>query len=663
MFCIKCGNEVKEGEKFCAVCGAKIEQPTDSVPEAPVAVEQAAEAEVPDVVLEPVSAVETEAVQNKSSEPESFESLFTVTAPTDEDTAVSHYVEPVPCKKKKKKGLVIGILAAVVAVVAVCAVFAWDYIENFAVKTFTSPEGYYRYVENKNVESLTETVGAAFGNLKNGQKTDGAADAKVSFKISDTAIKSLADELGVNKSDIAWLSDIGMNFKTNAQGEKLAVFGDVSLGGKSIISADLLSDTANGKYYFRLPELSDGYLGVSASDSDDAQKSFDMLNAIFASLPDSDKTTDILNRYVSVATDAIDDVEQSAETVEASGVSQDCTELVVTIDDDAARDIIEALLKEFKHDKEIKDVIKDILKAADFDDYNDFYDELIDEVDDALDSIDDLKFSGEIVYTAYVDGKGNVIGRRFEFDGVVLEYLSTRDGKEVGFEAMFKADDKKLQIVGDGTIDGGKLNADYTLKFSGVNILSLNVKDHDVALFEDGYLNGTYRLSVHEDATSLLKLFVSGPAANTLKNVSVEVAVKSSEKEYNATATVAHKDDTLFTISCETKVSDATAVTLPDSYYDASNSADLEKYLGTVDFSAIKQSLISAGVPEELVDAIADEIAGGDDDYDDDYDYGYGDDYGYDYDFDYDYDDIFDSDYDFSFDDDIYADYSYSYGF
>lgn len=662
MFCIKCGNEVKEGEKFCAVCGAKIELPADSVLEEPVAVEQAAEAEAPGVVLDPVSAVEHEPLQNNVSEPVSLESQSVDTVPTEQ---TEPYVAPVTHKKKKKKGLIIGILAAVVAVVAVCAVFAWDYIENFAVKTFTSPEGYYRYVENKNVESLTETVGAAFGNLKNGQKTDGAADAKVSFKISDTAIKSLADELGVNKSDIAWLSDIGMNFKTNAQGEKLAVFGDVSLGGKSIISADLLSDTANGKYYFRLPELSDGYLGVSASDSDDAQKSFDMLNAIFASLPDSDKTTDILNRYVSVATDAIDDVEQSAETVEASGVSQDCTELVVTIDDDAARDIIEALLKEFKDDDEMKDIIKEIFKAADSEDYNEYYNDLIDDVEDALDSIDDLKFSGEIVYTAYVDGKGNVIGRRFEFDGVVLEYLSTRDGKEVGFEAMFKADDKKLQIVGDGTIDGGKLNGDYALKYSGVNVLNFNIKDHDVALFEDGYLNGTYKLSVHEDATSLLKLFVSGPAANTLKNVSVEVAIKSSEKEYNATATVAHKDDTLFTISCETKVSDATAVTLPDSYYDASNSADLEKYLGTVDFSAIKQSLISAGVPEELVDAIADEIAGGDDDYDDDYDYGYGygDDYGYDYDFDYDYDDIFDSDYDFSFDDDIYADYSYSYGF
>ena len=113
MFCIKCGNQVGDNGKFCETCGAKIETAEPCVQEYTAAEELTSNTYEPSNVAEPLS------------------------------------VEQKPSKKvkkhmsKKKKTVIGSIVTAAVAVIAVGTFFAWDYITNFAVKTFSSPTGYY----------------------------------------------------------------------------------------------------------------------------------------------------------------------------------------------------------------------------------------------------------------------------------------------------------------------------------------------------------------------------------------------------------------------------------------------------------------------------------------------------------------------------------------
>lgn len=667
MFCFKCGAVVKDGDKFCESCGAKIEY-VESVPVTETVGEN--------VVLEQSVVPENtvgETVVLTDCEPQVAEEPAEPVYSEQSCEAVENYAAPeenfVPDASAKRKGkgkgkLVLIGIGAVVAVLAVCAVFLWDYIENFAVKTFSSPQGYYHYVENRNVEELSTSVGTLVGNLNN--SSDMGFESNVKLQVGDKLIDYIVSETGIDRSDISWVSDIGFKYNGSVVGKNSAFNGSFMLADNTAFDMNFVVDSENMCCYMCIPQLNTKFIKVDLSslDSDDLDEmteSFEILETVMNSLPDSEKTADILNRYLSVAVEAIDDVEQDSVTVKANGVSQSCVELTVTLDDSAIRSIFKAVLKLFENDEEIEKIIKDIIEKTTDDDADDLYDDILDSVDTLLDNVKSIDFDEEIDYTVYVNGKGEVIGRELKSENPEFEisYLTTHDGSDVGFELIAEIDGEKLEVLGSGEVKSGKLNAEYTVSYSGVKILNLTVKDHDVDSAEEGYYNGTYVITLPSETGSLIvkSLFLNTDIADALKTASLEIVLKSSEKSTYASVTVNVKGEMLAKIEVDSKVVEPSSVKIPDDFIEIDDISELEKYAESADVDGFINGIVAAGVPKDLFDTVKDAIDGGNIGYDDDFGYGYGDDFDFGYD-DLIGDDIYDDDYDydFDFDEDFFVD-------
>lgn len=102
MFCTNCGAQIPDGSRFCTNCGKQIAAPQDSVPL------QTAEEAVAVETTEQFSQAEN---QQTAGAAEEMQNRFVQPA--------EQQVQP---KKKMKKGLLIGIIAGAVALVAIAAV-------------------------------------------------------------------------------------------------------------------------------------------------------------------------------------------------------------------------------------------------------------------------------------------------------------------------------------------------------------------------------------------------------------------------------------------------------------------------------------------------------------------------------------------------------------
>lgn len=117
MFCTNCGNQLKDGARFCTACGQKLENAPQAPAPAPIEPEMPVHTPIVQNSLDPMAPpVPHEPIVQNSLDPMAppvEQEPPLVYADTDPDLTAQ---KP---PKKKKKGLIIGIIAGVVAVAAV----------------------------------------------------------------------------------------------------------------------------------------------------------------------------------------------------------------------------------------------------------------------------------------------------------------------------------------------------------------------------------------------------------------------------------------------------------------------------------------------------------------------------------------------------------------
>lgn len=628
MYCTKCGKEIADTDNVCKFCGVPVEKVSDE------SVVNNNESEVVEV-----------------NEPE-------ITVPVDNnESEVLEAVDltqeaPKPAKSrmsKKKKFTILGICAAFVIAVALSVVLFWDYVENTAVSTFSSSEKYYHYVEEKNVEKTAESIGSVIGNFSEvfADNAVNGGKSEISIQLGDVLLDALAKNLSVEKSQISWASDIDLKGVSSVKNGVSAGKTELSLNNKPILNIEIVFKMEDMSYYLRVPELNKDYMLFKMPEVQDSDINTETLMNIYKAFPDEQLTTDIISRYLTVAIRNIDDVKKQKVSVTANGVEQNCTELTVNIDEEVVADVVEAILKEFRNDKEIKDVIKKFYQAVDpnsADNFDKKYSELIAEVDKTLDDIEELEDDlGNIDFTivTWVDSKGEAIGREIkstEFDGKI-RYLSTHDGTKVGIEAYFFADDGEgIELLGNGNIKASKMSGNLELFAVGINgdaklsIANISIKDYDVDLIEDNYLNGVFTITLSDAMCDELAKQTDMPneVVDYLKKGSVEISITSSEGKGNVKLTVLYDSKTVIAISFSTAKNKPSDVTVPEKAVNINDEDKLLEYVGNMKFDTLKENLKAAGVPSDLVDSVFDMLNGGgmtqepqlNDSYNDNWDYG-----------------------------------------
>lgn len=590
MFCSKCGKPVKDNGKFCEFCGSRITVFTEAAVES-----------------EPQVLTDNVADSTADIQPE----IPVEVNPKNEVVSVSNHG-----KSKRKLIIISSVCAAAVSFAVVIAVAFWGYIENFFVKTFSSPEQYYHYVEEKNVQDISNALGSALGSFKSAVDTDKdvGVTSEITLQLGDIIIDALAKEAGIDKSQISWASNVGISSDSSSKDGVSSMDIAFLLNNKSIINIELVYSLEDTSYYLRFPDLNEKYLLVEMPD---AMHNAD-LDKLYAALPDEDTVAEIINRYCTIVLNTVDNVRQKSVKAEANGVTQSCVELTVTVDETTVKKVLEAVLTELKNDEEIKNIIKEVWLAVDVDEdnFDEFYEEFLDEIDSTIDSLDRLEtelndFGFDMI--TWVDGKGEIIGRKFEIDGLDgdIYYLSAYDGTDVGIEAACVIEDKGFEVLGTCGYEYGAMSGKIEIFGIGISredkmpLVNIFIDDYEVDLFGDNKLNGTFTITMSDEFSDMIADEVgNSKIADYLKNGKIKLSVATADKTSRFEISVLYDSKLVVSLLFNFKETDEENITIPENAIDISDDGEFADYCDEISFDKLKSNLIDAGVPKELVDLI-----------------------------------------------------------
>ncbi len=626
MLCPKCENQIKDGDKFCEKCGVAVEET---------------------VATEEIRSEETISDNDVVEETKISEKTASSVEPSVEKK------DKVSKPKSKKKTVIISVIAAVLAAVAVCSVFLWEYIENTAVKTFSSPTSYYHYVETKNISTISKSAGRFVKMVNGSANGDFGTSGEFKILLGDILIDKIATETGIDKQNISWLSEAGIRMDTAMTGNLSSAKGDITLNGKTILGMELIFDSEDYCCYLRCPQLNQQYALIDFSAINDLNMQIPQVSIDWDNMPDDETVEQLIEKYLTIAIESFDDVSEISDTVTANGVSQNCTRLTVKINENSLKKVVKAVLREVKTDKDIEEIIKNIAEMSGETDVNETYSAFVESVNAALDKIDETPIDEfEFKIISWVDSKGDVIGREIDFGNMLgssdfnFRYATTHDGTDVGIETVVGNSEGLFKVLGKGKINGTKMNGDLKIIFNDKEYFNVNIKNYDIDLIEDNYVNGIFTITVSKDFCDMLadELGISQKDAESLQKCALRLEVESSEKSGIVSASILYEEKLVIGVSTSSKQTNINKVTLPESYAKLDSDTEIQNYLSAFDTDKLLQSLKDAGMPESLLDSLSDMGSGG---FADDPDYGYDEDYGIDEDYGFDDDLGLEDDYDF----------------
>ncbi len=609
MFCANCGSVVDENENFCKVCGARIERENTN-------------SEMNDAVQETVAPV----------------------APVIPETPET----PVP-EKSSKKGKIIGIIAIIVVVLAACVgglAISSGGFSNVWYKYFASPEAYFKHVVSKETDRVLDSASASVSGMTSTSKDKVASTIEMEVEAGEE-LRALMGRANDAMGDLETISVVtGVSVEDGFQ--NLQMKGKIN--GGDIITINSSYNIEKDIFYLQIPELSDKYLDFSGvfkemKNSDEYAEMMeqymmfqDKMEDLRKESIDFEKLLRMFQKYLNICYDNVNDVDKSKEKMRVDGISQKCTVLEATIDDDYFYDVAKDILKELADDKEIQTILK-ILGDVEPEEYKKTLEEALDELDK-----DDFYMDGKVKLALYLNGKSEIVGFKLDLgEEGIISLLCPKKGNKTALEFTVEIDDEEVFVVeGSCTEKKDVLNGTYKISIpeldEGEDAVTIKVKDFDLKAAEKGQMKG--------------KLELSTTAAEELENYKLVVAFESNSASRGINVSILSKNLTLATVKL--KVSPKSdAVTLNPSKKEMVSIDDEDEfmnYLAEIDINKfIEKAIDKSGLDiskEDLEDLIS-EIANQSDpdDYDDDYDY----DYDYDYDDDYSYDE--DSDYNWDLDD------------
>jgi len=621
MFCQHCGAELEDGAKFCTTCGTPVEDfpatEQEPAPEAPAA-------EVPVAEAAPAAPGNTPVYQDVPDTPA-------------ED-------EPPEPPKKKFNTRIAAIAAAAVIVIAIIAI-SFPALANFVSKTFSKPEDYYHKVEMNNLDGFIEGIGNAYGSLLEAAgKTDNIGfEASVEVEAGKSLKKFLRDIGGDSYMDpeemFGWIEAVKMDITSGRKGDYAGGGLGLSLNKNKILSANYVINMEEGELYAQVPELSKSYIDLSealqayqlyqfinslpydmrslanyiinAAGEVALDELEELVNKLVKQLPDQKAFEKLLEKYVRIAVECIDDVEKGRDELSAGDVEAKYTTLQVTIDDDTVRDMAEKILAELQKDKDVRKYIINVCNVFDLDG-EDIYDEFLDALEDAEDEIDYIDFDDEVKMTLYVNGTGNVVGREIVSGGkdysTTLKFAAvtrgTKGGIEVSMVSKYGKEKYELfSLSGDGKLSGTTLNGDLTLKVEGDAIGDISFEKFSIIKLKQGYLSGKLTFKPSKDLIS--QMYLSDTEESIVKKLSLTVELDTEKKASHMKYILNSGDSALVSISVDYKQSSAGKYSAPK------NAEEPYDWLDTIDSGSVKdvlKSLKKAGVPSDYLDALEDEL-------------------------------------------------------
>lgn len=636
MFCHNCGKQLPDGTLFCDNCGAQQQEAPvqENVNEQPVETqvlnEQAPESVVDygqTTVLSPedmpafdtqpqaVPVVENIPEQQYVPEQQYAQEQQYGYAP---DFAAPAFEEP-----KKKKKIWGKLIPAVIALGLVAAiVLNLGTVIGFGIKTFGSDKAYFGYVEKKAFEGYADDISNVYGSVVEALEFDSAAEGELRLVLGDELLQMAETALG-GQMQLDWVKDIAIAYDVNMDGSAEEFSLGLKLGKTEIIALNMIMDMVKGDIYMALANLSDKYLYINGGSEvvGGGASGSSILGSIYGNenltkaLPDEETVNELIDKYVEIVLDQLENVEKSSDSVKVDGIEQDCTKIKFTVTQEDFMNIALALLEEVKNDGEIEDIIKDFVKFLNEEELLDqdpskAYSELVSGIEDTIKdgkeakaSMDSEALKRELMsITDYVNGSHEIIGRDLEVAGQkYVSYATAHDGSDFATEVKIA---NMLTFKGNGTDKSDKISGKFNLTVSGMNIADVEVTDFDTAALDDQILNGTFRVLINKQ---LLSGIDAGDYAALLSGFDgIEIKSAGDKDEASVEFNVIYNNKILVGIATDAKKVDSEKIAVPDKKdtIDATDSEAVKAYLESLDLDKLYTALKDAGVPSQLVDLL-----------------------------------------------------------
>jgi len=522
---------------------------------------------------------------------------------------------------KKSKKLMYALLAVAAVVVLVVALNA-SKIVNAAVKLFTSPEAYYHHVEEKAAENLVEWIAEVYEQQVHSLFSfdDVGRSAEFTVEFGEDVRGLLEEETSM---DFDWLEALSFFVSTDSLKSASKAEVGISLNQKQLLSLLMMYNVEDGIGYAQIPELNEDYLGIEIEefcerygldmDRNDINEIYSIFDEIYDNLPDQKKVEKIMKRYSSLVISCIENVKQDTEEVNVGDLSKKYTVLTATIDEETLQKMCEEMIKELKKDKDIKEILTDILSLQDEIDSKDVYEEFQNLLEEAEDEIEALsKYDFEIEWKTYVDNEGTIVGRAVEIEGVEISSLFVHTGGKFAYEFNVSANGANVALEGSGKMNNRELNGDFKLKVMGMTVVKLRAEDVKVKELKDGYFNGNVEISLAGMVASLIDSSEAGLPVS-VGDLKLKTTMKNTESESSFKISLCEKEDLLAAVSVMSKNGKANKVKFPakNNVVMIEDQSDLMEWVGGIDLEGFLEELkktVGDDVVELLEDVINDEI-------------------------------------------------------
>lgn len=586
MYCTNCGAEIEDDSKFCTNCGCKIDGADE--------------------------------IGSNAEEPKKMK-IFGKKMMFGE--------------KKPFGGKKIIIAAGVVAAAAL--VIGVPNVIGFVCATILSPKSYYQYIEKKEAEKLADVVSSYYGEYVLNM-IDGASggEGTVTLEIGE----DLQDLVSLAGVDVSWLNNASIGV-SGASNDK-AVQGGLALGinGTDLANLNVVVDTEEMEVYFQIPELSKTYMGASLGNLDIRQgkQVLETVDELKAVLPSEKEVHDLVEKYAKIAVKNIDTVKRDKTQLKAGGVSQNCTVLKVTLDEETIEAIMEDILREIPKDKQLENVLKKVLPfyqksityyGAREQDAEELYDIFIEEIERLQDEVDINLYGTKIISKVYADGKSAVRGRTITVNDDSLTYAMPRKGSKFGLCLEVNGGRDTISFTGAGKCSGEVLNGDFTLNYfrqnpfstnslsfeqnDDMDLLDVKLEKFDLAALKKGYPNGTMTFKLAKETLNQIgglgNVGVDNLTKNLLKKYALVFDLKMAEKKMNAKVAIKDEKETLCVLGYELKRNNASNAAVPssDKVIFVEGVVDFSDWLQTVEFEGIMEKLENKiQVPSEYLDVL-----------------------------------------------------------
>ena len=630
MFCPNCGTDNAGTPKFCGKCGFRFLEANNVMNGQPVM--QAAPMNQ-EPVLQPMP--ELQPMPGMQPVPQYQEQPQWSAVPQEK-----------PAKVKKAKGGKGGLLkilipvAVVVVGVGVAIAVNASSVGNAIKKSFSSPEAYSQYVETRAMEerlsNLTDDYDSVIKDMLNFADTSMKVKVEVNLTEDGQDMLSLA---GLSGLDLSWFTGVSATAEINSKDNMFGTTASVDVNGVEMIKALLLADELEGNLFAQSATVNEKYLGYEMDDLEEIAEFLESYQFVYDALPDGKTLNKLILKYYELAYSVFDDVEKSTEKVTIEGITEECTVLTTEVDEETGKDMLLLVLETMKEDKEVKNLIIDMVNAlneTDWDvdaDAEDVYDEFLEALEDACDEIEDADYGDELAFTieTYVNKKGEIVGRVIEQPQMTTSSIMVHKGKNFGYEYSQKINEdyyreiygdyydyyyadryenQNFKLVGSGTDKNDKLTGEFFLKVNGTKVLELTTEE-----FDTENATGTVTMKVPSSIKKALGIdteYMDSEEAMVFSLITkTELRlVSSKDGDFRTLRIFVNYDgDEWGDIAVTAGVTKAESVKAPkDSNVvwveEGEEEEALEDWIETLSFQTLIDSLKEINAPSELIDEL-----------------------------------------------------------